>query len=306
MPGIVSLLPSATEWVYALGLADRLAAVTFECDEPAAARSDHPVVVTSLPTAGLTPAAIDALVRERARDGLPMSDLDEAALAGIGPDVVLTQDLCGVCALPASAVDEALARTGRPARVVTLDPHRLEEVLDGAVAVADAAGVPAAGRTLRAALQARLDAVAAAVRAPGDRPAPRVLVLEWTDPPFVAGHWVPDLVTAAGGTPVLARAGQRSVPTDWDAVTDTDQDVVLVAPCGYGLDDALAQARTVAHRLRPDVPVWAMDAGGLVTRPGPRVVDAVEALARALHPDRSADLDAHGVPDRSGTAIARL
>ncbi|HYJ76879.1 MAG TPA: ABC transporter substrate-binding protein, partial [Kineosporiaceae bacterium] len=195
----------------------------------------------------------------------------------LAPDVVLTQDLCAVCALPA---DEARAAVG-PADVVTLDPHSLADVLDGAIVVAAACGAPDAGRRLRAELQGRLDAVEAAVR---ERPRPRALVLEWTDPPFVAGHWVPDLVAAAGGEPVLAVPGGRSVTTSWEHVAAADVDVVLVAPCGVGLDDARSQALDVLPSLPPDAAVWAVAAGDVVTRPGPRVVDGVEALAAAWHP----------------------
>jgi iron complex transport system substrate-binding protein len=280
VPGIASLLPSATEWVHALGLDDRLAAVTFECDEPASARTEHPVVVTGLDTSGLTPAAIDALVRERVAGGHPLYHLDAAALAAIAPDVVLTQDLCAVCALPAGEVDQALRQVGHPSVVVTLNPHTLAEVLDGALDVAAACGVLERGRAVRDSLQRRLDDVSAAA-AGGSRP--RVLVLEWTEPPYVAGHWVPDLVTAAGGVPVLARPGGRSVAANWGDVVAAEVDAVLVAPCGYGLADAARQAASVLARLPMTAAVWAIDAGGLVTRPGPRVVDGVEALARALH-----------------------
>ncbi len=282
MPGIVSLLPSATEWVYALGLADRLAGVTFECDEPAAARADHAVVVSGLDTAGLSPGQVDELVRRRVAEGRPLYALDEAAMAEIAPDVVLTQDLCRVCALPAGAAGQALAAAGCPASVVTLDPTRLADVLDGALQIGRAAGAEAQGRALRVRLQRELDEVASAVRAAAR---PRVLVLEWVDPPFLAGHWVPDLVTAAGGEPVLAAPGERSTTTSWEQVADVAADVVLVAPCGYGLDDAVAQARDALHRLPAQAAVWALDAGGLVTRPGPRVVDGVRAIAAALHPD---------------------
>lgn len=281
MPGIVSLLPSATEWVYALGLQDDLRGVTFECDEPASARDDHRVVVTGLATEGLAPGEIDARVKERVRAGLGLYELDAAAMAEIAPDLVLTQDLCRVCALPADEAEAALDAAGCPGTVVTLDPHRLDEVLDGAVAVAAAAGRPADGTRLRAALRARLDAVAAAV---AGRPRPRVLVLEWTDPAYLAGHWVPDLVLAAGGEPVLALPGGRSVGVEWSRIERASADVVVVAPCGYGLDDAVQQARDVRHRL-PATEVWAVDAGALVTRPGPRAVDGVEALAWALHGD---------------------
>ena len=248
MPGIVSLLPSATEWVYALGLQDRLRGVTFECDEPASARDDHRVVVTGLATEGLTPGEIDARVKERVRAGLGLYDLDAAAMAEIAPDVVLTQDLCRVCALPAGEAQAALDAAGCPGAVVTLDPHRLAEVLDGVVAVAAATGRPEAGAEVRAALQDRLDAVAAAV---AGRPRPRVLVLEWTDPAYLAGHWVPDLVAAAGGEPVLALPGERSVGVGWAEVAAARADVVLVAPCGYGLDDAVVQAGRCWTGCRP-------------------------------------------------------
>ncbi len=212
--------------------------------------------------------------------GEPLHHLDTVALAAIAPAVVLTQDLCGVCALPASALTQALAAAGSPGAVVTLDPHTLDEVLACGPAVAAAAGVPDTGAALDAVLRARIAAVAQRV---DGLPRPRVLVLEWSDPPFVAGHWVPDLVTAAGGEPVLARPGDRSVTTTWHQVAATPADVVLVAPCGYGLADAVTQAHAVLDALPPGTAVWAVDAGGLVTRPGPRVVDAVEALAAALH-----------------------
>lgn len=281
MPRIASLLPSATEWVYALGLDDDLVAVTFECDHPAQARSDKRVVVSGLDTTAMTPGEIDAAVRARVAAGQDLYILDSAALTTLAPEVVLTQDLCRVCALPAGAAEDALGAVGSPGTVVALDPHRLDDVLDGAVAVAGACGVPDRGHELRAALETRLDAVARAV---ADAARPRVLVLEWSDPPFLAGHWVPDLVTASGGEPVLAAPGERSRACTWDDVAQADVDVVLVAPCGYGLAAALDQARAVSARLPVGAAVLAVDAGAVITRPGPRVVDGVEALAAALHP----------------------
>ncbi len=282
MPGIVSLLPSATEWVVALGLDADLRGVTFECDEPAGVAQGRDVVVHGLPTTALDPGAVDALVRARLAAGEPLYTLDMAALARIAPDVVLTQDLCAVCALPADAAREACELVGNPATVVTLDPHTLPEVLDGATAVARACGVANRGERLRARLQERLDAVAAGVR---NRTRPRTLVLEWTDPPFVAGHWVPELVSAAGAEPLLAVPGGRSTTATWEDVraVAAGADAVLVAPCGYGLDDAVRQAREVLDRLPAGPAVWAIDAGAVVTRPGPRVVDGVEALAAAWH-----------------------
>ncbi|MGJ7442056.1 ABC transporter substrate-binding protein [Aquipuribacter sp. MA13-6] len=283
---VVSLLPSATEIVYALGAADRLVGVTFECDHPPTARTDHAVVVGGTDTSGMTPAQIDAQVRARAAAGEDLYTLHEGALRGIDPDLVLTQDLCRVCALPSDVVGDALAHLGCSADVVALDPGSLDDVLQTVLTVGSSLGVPEQADRVVAALRARLDAVVTAV---ADRPRPRVAVLEWVGPPFAAGHWVPDLVTAAGGVEVLGTAGARSVTTTWADVVATAPDLVVVAPCGYHLDAAAEQALVVAAALAaagaPQVPVWAVDADGLVVRPGPRLVDGVEALARVLHPD---------------------
>jgi iron complex transport system substrate-binding protein len=279
---IASLLPSATEIVYALGLGGDLVAVTFECDEPPRARLDNAVVVGGLDTEGLTPGQVDALVREHVAAGADLYRLDEAALRAQNPDLVLTQDLCRVCALPAERVTEALVDLGSTTRVTTLDPHSLDDVLHTIVSIAEAAGVPARGWTLVDSLRSRLREVAQQV---AGRPRPRVAMLEWVDPPFAAGHWVPDLVTAAGGDSVLGRPGGRSVQVEWSTVSASEPDVVVVAPCGYDLDAACEQASTVLRLVPPDVPVWAIDADGLVVRAGPRLVDGVEALTSLLHPD---------------------
>jgi iron complex transport system substrate-binding protein len=278
---VVSLLPSATEVVAALGLADDLVGVSFECDRPPDIRERAAVVVGGLDTAGLGPGEVDAAVRARVAAGEDLYTLHAGALADLAPDLIITQDLCQVCALPAGTVRDALAHLGADADVLTLDPHTLDDVLATITVVGGRTGVPARAAELVEALRARLDAVAAAVAA---RPRPRVAVVEWTDPPFTAGHWVPDLVTAAGGEPVGATSGARSVTTTWDAIDAGDPEVVLVAPCGYGLAAAVEQARTVAGHL-PGRTVWAIDADGLVVRPGPRLVDGVEAIAAVLHPD---------------------
>ncbi|MGN6609487.1 MAG: ABC transporter substrate-binding protein, partial [Jatrophihabitans sp.] len=229
----VSLLPSATEIVYALGLDEHLVGVTFECDEPARARLDKAVVVGGMDTAGRTPGEIDAEVRARVAAGADLYHLHEDALRDLAPDLVLTQDLCRVCALPAASVDDALGQLGCSADVVTLDPYTLDEVLDSIASVASAFGAPERGTALLQQLRQRLDAVAAAV---AGRPRPRVALLEWVDPPFAAGHWLPDLVEAAGGEPVAALPHRRARPTTWSAVADAAPDVVVVSPCGFGLD----------------------------------------------------------------------
>lgn len=278
---IVSLLPSATEIVYALGLHESLVGVSFECDEPPSARRDKSVVVGGLDTAGLTPGQIDAAVRERAARGEDLYTLHADALRALDPELVLSQDLCRVCALPAGQVERALAHLGARAEVVTLDPHRLSEVLASIELVGDRAGVSERAAGYVDGLTSRLLDVESVV---AGRPRPRVAVLEWVDPPFDAGHWVPDLITAAGGLSVLGEPGGRSVGIDWAAVHAAEPELVLVAPCGFHLADAVDQARTVLPHL-PSVPVWAIDADGLVVRPGPRLVDGVEAIASILHPD---------------------
>jgi iron complex transport system substrate-binding protein len=277
---VVSLLPSATEIVYALGLGEQLVGVTFECDEPASARRDKTVVVGGRDTSGMSPAAIDAYVRARLDAGQDLYTLHADALAALAPELILTQDLCRVCALPSGHVEDALDYLGCTAEVISLDPHSLDEVLATILTVGQHAGAQPRAEQLVASLRARLAAVA-------DRVAgsywPAVAVIEWVDPPFTAGHWVPDLVTAAGGRPVAACPGGYSVQASWDQIAAARPEVVVVAPCGFHLDGAAAQAELAARQL-PGVPVWAIDADGLVVRPGPRLVDGVEALASILHP----------------------
>jgi iron complex transport system substrate-binding protein len=277
---LVSLLPSATEIVYALGLGDDLAGVTFECDEPPAARSEKAIVVGGLDTSGMTPGDIDSYVRSQLASGQDLYTLHAQALAALAPDLIVTQDLCRVCALPSGQVSDALNYLGCHADVLTLDPHSLDEVLDSILLVGQRAGAAERAARLVAELRARLGRTAASVAGLGS---PTVAVLEWVDPPFTAGHWVPDLVTAAGGQPVTAEAGAPSVQTSWAAIAAAAPDLVVVAPCGYHLPGAIEQAQFVTRAL-PDVPVWAIDADGIVVRPGPRLVNGVEAFASILHP----------------------
>jgi iron complex transport system substrate-binding protein len=287
---IASLLPAATEIVRVLGLGHHLAAVTFECAAEARARS-RVVVDTAIPP-GLTAAEIDAWVRDRTARGVPLYELDRAALAAVDPDLILTQDLCRVCALPGSTVADACRAIGTDAAILSLDPHSLDDVLDAVTAVGRAAGATQAAEELVAALRARLHAVERAV---AGGPRPRVLVLEWTDPPYLAGHWVPELVRRAGGRPVMAVEGGRSVAARW--VDLPAADLVVVAPCGYGLDGALEQCAGVAAHLG-DVPLVAIDAARYIVQAGPALVDGVEALAWALHPD--------AVPEPPPGRIARF
>jgi iron complex transport system substrate-binding protein len=277
---LVSLLPSATEIVYALGLGDDLVGVTFECDEPPAARSEKTIVVGGRDTRGMTPREIDSYVRAQLAAGTDLYTLHARALADLRPDLILTQDLCRVCALPSGHVDEALGYLGCQADVLSLDPHSLGEVLGSILEVGRRTGVPDRAARLVNDLRARLARVSAAV---AGRRRPRVAVVEWVDPPFTAGHWIPDLVSAAGGRPVAAQPGVPSVATSWAAIAAAAPELVVVAPCGYHLPGAIEQARSAAHAL-PGLPVWAIDADGIVVRPGPRLVDGVEAIASIVHP----------------------
>ncbi len=278
---LVSLLPSATEIVYALGLGEELVGVTFECDEPAAARSEKAVVVGGRDTRGMTPGQIDDYVRTQLATGGDLYTLHAAALAALEPDLILTQDLCRVCALPSGHVEEALDYLGCRADVLSLDPHSLDEVLDSILMVGQRTGASDRAARLVGELRARLARTAARV---AGRPRPRVAVVEWVDPPFTAGHWVPDLVMAAGGQPVAARPGAPSVRTSWPAIAAAAPEFVVVAPCGYHLPGVIGQAQAVARAL-PGAAVWAIDADGIVVRPGPRLADGVEAIASILHPD---------------------
>jgi iron complex transport system substrate-binding protein len=280
---IVSLLPSTTEILFALGAGDQVVGVTFECDHPLEARRRRIVSTSALP-AGLDAAAIDRVVAQRLAAGEDLYHLDRGALAGLDADLVVTQDLCAVCAVDVSEVNDALAYLDCRAQVLTVDPHTLAEVLRSIRALGDATGTRARADALVAGLSARLAEVRH--RVAGRAPVPAV-VLEWTDPPFAPGHWVPDMVTGAGGRCVLGTAGKPSFRTGWDAVAAAAPQVVVCAPCGFGLAESARQASAAASgdRLPAGVPVWAVDANASFARPGPRLVDGVEALAAIFHPE---------------------
>ncbi|MDQ6715356.1 MAG: ABC transporter substrate-binding protein, partial [Actinomycetota bacterium] len=251
---IVSLLPSTTEILFALGAGDDVVGVTFECDYPAVARTRRIVSTSTLPE-GLDPAAIDRLVAERLHAGEDLYHLDAGALAELDADLVVTQDLCAVCAVDVSVVADALAHLGCHAEVLTIDPHTLAEVLRSVLTLGEATGQVGAGRQIVHDAQARLRAVSVAV---AGRTRPRALVLEWTDPPFAPGHWVPEMVTRAGGTSVVGMPGEKSERVTWPQALAGDPEVVVAAPCGFHLDDAAALATQLVAQgnLPPGIPVW--------------------------------------------------
>jgi iron complex transport system substrate-binding protein len=278
---IVSLLPSATEIVYALGLDDDLAAVTEECDHPPAARTKPVVSRSALALGpGMAPAEVDRLVTEQVGRGEPLYTLDAEGIRALEPDLILTQDLCRVCAVPSGQVEQALQRFGSTtAEVLSLDPHSLEDVLNGVLEVGRRAGVADRATALVESLRRRMAAVddAANPLAPV-----ATLTLEWSDPPFAGGHWVPEMVERAGGRHLLVAAGEPSRRVEWDEVTASRPEVVIFMPCGYGLDAATAEGAPLAGLADR---VFAVDASSYFSRPGPRLVDGLEVMAWALHPD---------------------
>jgi len=277
---IVSLLPSTTEIVFDLGLADQLRGVTVECNWPQHAKDGREIVVDTFTNPTMTPGEIDAIVKQRVAQGLDLYNLDDAALARCAPDLILSQDLCRVCAVASGDVNAAVARLNCDANVLQIDPQTLHQVIDSINTIAEAAGVASRGTALTNSLHTRLQIVADNVRGLAR---PKVFVLEWIDPPFGAGHWVPDIINAAGGDPIVCRPGERSVQTTWQEISDAQPDVVIVAPCGFGLDGASEQAASIINQLPNSVSVWAIDADSVMVRPGPRLVDGVEAIAAMLH-----------------------
>lgn len=285
---IVSLLPSATEIVCEIGLGDQLVGVTHECDHPPFVR-DLPKVTQTLIPHDAQSRDIDAMVRERLATERALYSLDASVLEALQPDLIVTQALCDVCAVAESEVSAAACRLpGRP-RVVNLEPTRLAEVLECLRIVGAAAGALQAAEAAAKRLQARVDVVAATSRAITDRP--RVVLLEWIDPPFCSGHWSPELVRLAGGIEMVGREGEPSRTTAWEEVIRADPEVMLIACCGFS-----------AERARRDVPILAsypgfdalacvrsgrvylVDGNAYFSRPGPRLVDSLEILAHALHP----------------------
>jgi len=290
---IVSLLPSTTEIICDLGLQDELVGVTAECNWPAQVRDGREIVVRSFADGTMTPGEIDEYVRARLTAGLDLYELDDAALQRCDPDLILSQDLCRVCAVASGDVAAATARLNCHAEVLQIDPQTLSDVLESIETIASAANVAQRGVEYVASLRRRLTEVLTAVH---QLPRRRVFILEWIEPPFGAGHWVPDLVVAAGGEPVLARPGDRSVAVTWEEIAAARPEIIVVAPCGFGLDQAGDQARLILDLVPDTAEVWAIDADAVMVRPGPRLIDGVEALASLIH----------GVGARRADVIARI
>ena len=283
---VVSLLPAATEIVAALGAIDQLVGITHECDHPAET-ARIPRVTSSSVDRDASSAAIDAEVRALSSSGAPVFALDAALMAELAPQVVLTQSLCEVCALPQGDVDRAVAALATSPRVLSLGATTLGEVWADVRRVGDAIGRSAEAEALVASLEARVRRVHETLKA-ARAPRPRVAVIEWLDPLFVAGHWSPELVRRAGGIDVLAEPGSHSVQISIDAVREAAPDILLFAPCGFDVGRAERETRALLETdewkwARP-LESWALDGNSLTSRPGPRLADAIETMAAVFAP----------------------
>lgn len=280
---IVSLLPSATEMLFAIGAGDDVVAVTHECDYPAAALRLPKVTSSSAPDLA-DPGAIDRHVRAAVHAGSSLYHLDSALLEELKPDLIVTQELCAVCAVSYGIVERAARRLSSDPRIVSLEPSSLDDVLANVAFLGEITGRWEGARAVNDALRSRIHALRG--QTSGAAHHPRTLLLEWTDPPMSAGHWIPGLIELAGGTPLLAHPGTNSQRIEWDAIAAADPEAIVVAPCGFDL------ARTErAVEALDGVPAWrgltarrkgrvlAMDGNAYISRPGPRLVDSAEIIA---------------------------
>jgi iron complex transport system substrate-binding protein len=280
---IVSLVPSATELLFELGLGDDVVAVTHECDYPPEA-AELPHITYSVIPEGLPAAEIDAQVRDLTEAGEPIYGLDEELLVELEPDLIVTQALCAVCAVSYDDVRAVATRIDTSPKVLSLDPHTLGEVMGDVRTLAQATGRRDEGVELVARASGRIDRVRLAVR---DAEPVRVAALEWLDPVYAAGHWTPQLIAYAGGEDVLGMPGEHSEQRSWDDVVAAEPDVVVAMPCGYDAARSWEEALDHREELRRvgAREVVAVDAAGYFSRPGPRLVDGLEVLAHVLHPD---------------------
>jgi iron complex transport system substrate-binding protein len=281
---IASLVPSATEALFALGVGRQVVAVTHECDYPAEVLQIPRLTHSVIPD-GLAPGEIDARVREVTGQGEALYGLDEPMLARLAPDLIVTQALCAVCAVSYDDVRAVAERLESRPAVISLDPGTLGEVLDDLVRLAEATGVRARGEALRSELQARLDRVRDAV---AGAPRPRVAALEWLDPPYAGGHWVPEMIELAGGRSVIGQPGRDSRTATWDEIRTARPEAVVAMPCGLYVEEATSQALARRDRLASlgAERIYAVDAASSFSRPGPRLVEGTELLAHLLHRSR--------------------
>lgn len=285
---ICSLLPGATEIAFALGLGDQIVGVTHECDHPADAQYKPVVVRSAIDSKRLSGAEIDRKVAELLQAGKGLYFIDEAAFADAAPDVILTQGLCEVCALDYSEVEKAAAKLSNEPRILSLNPNSLNDILDDILRVGAVTGQDSAAASLVGDLRARIAQIGG--REPDRRP--RVVCLEWFEPLYTAGHWVPEMVALAGGHDVIGRAGEPSAKIEWREVVDAKPEVILLMPCGFDVRRTVKESTPL--RALPgwnDLPavrsqnVFALNGNAYFSRPGPRLVNGLEILTRIIHPE---------------------
>jgi iron complex transport system substrate-binding protein len=286
---ICSLLPSATEVIASLGLSDELVGISHECDYPLSIKKVPVMVEPMIPSHGLSSDDIDRQVHQLVASGQRLYRLNDHRLRQAQPDLILSQDLCHVCAVTPDQLHEALSSMPRQPTVLTLNPNTVHDVIDDVVRIGDAAGRPMEGRRVAAQLRDRLDTVRTRVRDLSHRP--RVVCIEWLSPLYVAGHWVPEMVQLAGGQDVLAQPGSPSRVATWDEVLASAPDVLIVMPCGFSVERTDTELfelmqQTDQWHLSPDLAqhTFLVDASSYFSRPGPRLIDGIELLAAILHP----------------------
>ncbi len=287
---IVSFLPSATEMICALGLADCLEGITHECDYPPEAAGKPVVVRPALPIETMSLSEIDSAVARRIRNGQSLYEVDEQKLREIAPDLIVTQDLCQVCAPSGNEISQALKTLPNSPKILWLTPKSIEQIFDNLLELGDATGRRQVADQIADAARARLQRIKA--RTSEIKSRPRVFCMEWIDPVYCSGHWVPEMVEIAGGRDDLGRKGTDSVRISWDDVLQWAPEILVVMPCGFNLQRAAEQARSlIRYPGFFDIPaarqncVYAVDANAYFARPGPRVVDGTELLAHIFHPE---------------------
>jgi len=307
---ICSFLPSATEMLFALGLGDQVVAVSHECDYPPEALARPRVTTSLIDPATMTSTEIDEAVSRALVEGRASYFVDMDVLAAARPDLVVTQDLCVVCAIGGSEVRRAAEQLDPRPRILTLEPHTVDDVFGCIKSIGEEAGASRRADDLVAAFRARIATVESAVAGAAR---PRVLCLEWMDPPWIAGHWMPEVVELAGGIDVLGRSGEPSRRATWDEIADAQPEVAIVMPCGFGVErtmeeigvlDTIPQLqRTMAFQANR---VYVVDGSSYYNRPGPRVVDGIELMASILHPGSAGDLPLDAVHRMGPTAAAEI
>lgn len=292
---IASLLPSSTEILCALGLQENIVGVTHECDFPPEIAAKPHLTASRISHETMTSAEIDHAVRSQLDGHGSIYDLNTDLLADLKPDLILTQELCDVCAVSYKTVERAARMYVADAKVVSLEPNTIEDIFSNIKTVGDLCGVPAKAAELIESLQNRLAKVRSKIaeaKTENRKPNSKIFMLEWLEPPFAPGHWVPEQVALAGGNCLLGEAGKPSVTTTYEKIVESQPDVLVLIPCGYYTSDILRQLpKTVFPETFRNVPavqngeIWALDATSYFSRPAPRIVDGVEILAKIVHPE---------------------